>query len=75
MGFFSETSKNKFVHIALQQVFSLVREMKGIAYLQKYFERNGLEIVIVGHNDFYSQRNKVNVIDFPTQNPVDGDCY
>lgn len=52
------TSKNKFVHLALQHTFSLAIEIKGLAAIQKTLA-NGLDVTIVGDNDFYSQRAKV----------------
>ena len=54
----TSTSKNKFVHLALQHTFSLAVEIKGLAAIQKTLA-NGIDIIIVGDNDFYSQRAKV----------------
>ncbi|KAF8577737.1 phosphomevalonate kinase [Ramaria rubella] len=48
-------SKNKFVQLAIQTVLLLVYEMKGPFSLETYTSR-GLDITIVGDNDFYSQR-------------------
>jgi phosphomevalonate kinase len=45
------TSKNKFVHLALQHTLSLAVEIKGLAAIQKTLA-NGLDITIVGDNDF-----------------------
>ncbi|EJD03369.1 Phosphomevalonate kinase [Fomitiporia mediterranea MF3/22] len=50
--------KNKFVFIALQLTLRLVAELKGLAHLKSVFE-HGLDITIVGGNDFYSQRAKL----------------
>jgi hypothetical protein len=46
------------VHLALQHTFSLAVEIKGLAAIQKTLAK-GLDITIVGDNDFYSQRAKV----------------
>ncbi|KAI5117107.1 hypothetical protein M0805_008226 [Coniferiporia weirii] len=51
-------SKNKFVYIALQKTLCLVCEVKGVAHLRSALQ-NGLDITIVGGNDFYSQRAKL----------------
>jgi phosphomevalonate kinase len=45
------------VHLALQHTFSLAVEIKSPAAIQKTLT-NGLDITIVGDNDFYSQRAK-----------------
>ena len=45
------------MHLALQHTFSLAVEIKGLAAVQKNLA-NGLDITIVGDNDFYSQRAK-----------------
>lgn len=52
------TSKNKFVHLALQKTIALVVELRGAAQIQEALKQ-GLDIAIVGDNDFYSQRAKV----------------
>jgi phosphomevalonate kinase len=52
------TSKNKFVHLALQKTLGLAVEAKGEKSVQASLEA-GLDIAIVGDNDFYSQRAKV----------------
>lgn len=54
----NRTSKNKFVYIALQQTLKLVSEIKGFSHLKDALS-NGLDVTIVGGNDFYSQRAKV----------------
>ena len=46
------------MHLALQHTLSLAVEIKGVAAIQKALA-NGLDITIVGDNDFYSQRAKV----------------
>lgn len=51
-------SKNKFVYIALQHTLRLVSEIKGLEHLKDALA-GGLDIAIVGGNDFYSQRAKV----------------
>ncbi|KAF8798715.1 phosphomevalonate kinase [Phlegmacium glaucopus] len=58
------TSKNKFVHLALQHTFALAVEIKGLAAIQKTLA-NGLDITIVGDNDFYSQRTKLESLGLP----------
>ncbi|EIN11828.1 Phosphomevalonate kinase [Punctularia strigosozonata HHB-11173 SS5] len=50
-----EDSKNKFVHLALQRTLALAIELKGVAEIQNKLAP-GLDIAIVGDNDFYSQR-------------------
>ena len=52
------SSYNKFVQIALEKSLRLTTELKGSTYLEGCLNA-GLDIVIVGDNDFYSQRNKV----------------
>ncbi|KIJ39909.1 hypothetical protein M422DRAFT_257232 [Sphaerobolus stellatus SS14] len=48
-------AKNKFVNLAVQKVLTLVVEVKGASFLSSNLEQ-GLDITIVGDNDFYSQR-------------------
>lgn len=57
MAIFS-TSKNKFVHLALQNTIGLASELKGEQHVKDALKA-GAEIVILGDNDFYSQRAKV----------------
>lgn len=52
------TSKNKFVHIALQSTIQLVSEIIGADSVNATLS-HGLDIAIVGDNDFYSQRAAV----------------
>lgn len=52
------TSRNKFVHLALQSTIALATEIKGRASVKDALSQ-GLDIAIVGNNDFYSQRAKV----------------
>lgn len=52
------TNKNKFVHLALQKTIALSVEAKGSDSVLSSL-KNGLDIAIVGDNDFYSQRVKV----------------
>ncbi|KAL0576662.1 phosphomevalonate kinase [Marasmius crinis-equi] len=49
------SSKNKFVHLALQNTISLACEARGTSAISEILSQ-GLEIAIVGDNDFYSQR-------------------
>lgn len=51
----SSSSKNKFVHLAIQRTLSLALEIRGANALKDALS-NGLDIAIVGDNDFYSQR-------------------
>ena len=50
-------ARNKFVFIALDITLCLIGELKGSAHLKKTLAQ-GLDITIVGGNDFYSQRAK-----------------
>ncbi|KIO32266.1 hypothetical protein M407DRAFT_112172 [Tulasnella calospora MUT 4182] len=50
--------KNKFVQLALERVLFLAIEKVGYQLL-KVATDQGLEIIIVGDNDFYSQRNQL----------------
>lgn len=58
------TSKNKFVHLALQSTISLACEVKGVFAVKEALCR-GLDIAIVGDNDFYSQRAKLASLNLP----------
>ena len=51
-------TKNKFVHLALQRTLALGVELVSAGTLQNALGR-GLDITIVGDNDFYSQRAQV----------------
>ncbi|KAH7923401.1 Phosphomevalonate kinase [Leucogyrophana mollusca] len=65
-----ETSKapktNKFVHLALQHTLTLALEIHGgdPAVLEKDLS-HGLDIAVVGDNDFYSQRAKLESLGLP----------
>ncbi|KXN90598.1 putative phosphomevalonate kinase [Leucoagaricus sp. SymC.cos] len=48
-------SKNKFVHLAIEKTIKLGIELRGASAIQEAVSR-GLDIAIVGDNDFYSQR-------------------
>lgn len=54
------SSKNKFVHLALQHTLSLAVEIKGVEAIRDALSR-ALDITIVGDNDFYSQRARVSI--------------
>ncbi len=54
----SSSTKNKFVQLALERTLLLVLENKGSKSLNEILSR-GLDITIVGDNDFYSQRAQV----------------
>ncbi|KAH9485393.1 Phosphomevalonate kinase, peroxisomal [Psilocybe cubensis] len=58
------SSKNKFVHLALQHSIALAAEVKGSALVQEILSK-GLDITIVGGNDFYSQRAKLEELGLP----------
>ncbi|KAJ4497135.1 phosphomevalonate kinase [Lentinula lateritia] len=60
----SSTSKNKFVHLALQHTISLACEARGVPAIQDLLAR-GLDIAIVGDNDFYSQRAQLVALNLP----------
>ncbi|KAJ2983906.1 hypothetical protein NUW54_g10581 [Trametes sanguinea] len=60
----SATTKNKFVHLALQRTLSLAAELKSVGTLQNTLSY-GLDIAIVGDNDFYSQRAQLAAQDLP----------
>ncbi|TFK26468.1 Phosphomevalonate kinase [Coprinopsis marcescibilis] len=55
---------NKFVHLALQKTITLAVEAKGTASIASALQ-NGLDIAIVGDNDFYSQRSKLESLGLP----------
>ena len=57
------TSKNKFVHLALQSTIAVAAEITGLASITRTLA-SGIEITVVGDNDFYSQREKVWVVMF-----------
>ncbi|KAG6866347.1 hypothetical protein C0991_005268 [Blastosporella zonata] len=54
----TNTSKNKFVYLALQITLALVVQISGITAVNETLNK-GLDIAIVGDNDFYSQRDKL----------------
>lgn len=56
--FLSSTSKNKFVRLALESTIAVASEISGVASVVKTLS-NGIDIGVVGDNDFYSQREKV----------------
>lgn len=60
----SNTSKNKFVHLALQNTIGLASELKGEQHVKDALKA-GAEIVILGDNDFYSQRAKLDSLNLP----------
>ena len=60
----STGNRNKFVEIALRETFKLAQGLIGVESVQECLKdehgaETGLEIVIVGDNDFYSQRRSV----------------
>ncbi|KAI0745379.1 Phosphomevalonate kinase [Earliella scabrosa] len=60
----STSTKNKFVHLALQRTLALATELKSAGTLQNALA-NGLDITIVGDNDFYSQRAQLTAQNLP----------
>ncbi|KAJ9105869.1 hypothetical protein QFC20_004204 [Naganishia adeliensis] len=63
----SSNGRNKFVEIALQKTVSLIQTMKGETDPSNIFEGiSQLKIVIVGDNDFYSQRRTLESLSLPT---------
>lgn len=58
------SSKNKFVHLALQHTLSLAVEIKGVDAVREALSR-ALDITIVGDNDFYSQRSRLEALGLP----------
>ncbi|KAH9832217.1 ribosomal protein S5 domain 2-type protein [Rhodofomes roseus] len=60
----TSSSKNKFVHLALQRTLSLALEARGTGALQNSLGY-GLDITIVGDNDFYSQRAQLAAKNLP----------
>lgn len=53
-----DSGKNKFVRIALEKTLVLAGELVGTEGVKEALV-GGLEIIIVGDNDFYSQRKQV----------------
>lgn len=53
---------NKFVRIALDKTIRVARELVGDAQVVNDVLEGGLEIVIAGDNDFYSQRAQVRLL-------------
>ncbi|KAG5643155.1 hypothetical protein DXG03_001485 [Asterophora parasitica] len=60
----NNASKNRFVHLALQNTLALASEISGITSVTETLAR-GLDIAIVGDNDFYSQREKLAELNLP----------
>ncbi|EIW63108.1 Phosphomevalonate kinase [Trametes versicolor FP-101664 SS1] len=58
------SSQNKFVHLALQRTLTLAAELKSVGTLQNTLSY-GLDITIVGDNDFYSQRAQLTARNLP----------
>ena len=54
----ASATKNRFVQLALERTLLLAQETQGSAALKERLQ-NGLDIAIVGDNDFYSQRKQV----------------
>ncbi|RDB16968.1 Phosphomevalonate kinase [Hypsizygus marmoreus] len=60
----TNATKNKFVHLALQKTIALAAEISGIESVNKTLSK-GIDISIVGDNDFYSQREKLASLGLP----------
>ncbi|KAL0066272.1 phosphomevalonate kinase [Marasmius tenuissimus] len=58
------SSKNKFVHLALQNTLALAGEARGVKKISEILSK-GLDITIVGDNDFYSQRAQLEALGLP----------
>ncbi|KAF5321229.1 hypothetical protein D9619_001788 [Psilocybe cf. subviscida] len=56
--------RNKFVHLALQHSLALAAEIKGLSTVRQSLS-GGLDITIVGDNDFYSQRAQLESLGLP----------
>ncbi|KAG8981541.1 phosphomevalonate kinase [Tulasnella sp. JGI-2019a] len=61
----SNASKNKFVQLAIERVLFLSLQISGIQAARQATAQ-GLEIVIVGDNDFYSQRGQLAAMKLPS---------
>ncbi|KAJ9117552.1 hypothetical protein QFC22_004402 [Naganishia vaughanmartiniae] len=62
----SGNGKNKFVEIALQKTLALIQALKGQPQADSIIHQgSNLEIVIVGDNDFYSQRQALEALSLP----------
>ncbi|KAJ3768665.1 phosphomevalonate kinase [Lentinula raphanica] len=59
----NNTSENKFVHLALQHTIALACEAHEDT--TKQLLTGGLDIAIVGDNDFYSQRAQLDALNLP----------
>ncbi|KAL0564316.1 phosphomevalonate kinase [Marasmius crinis-equi] len=60
------SSKNKFVHLALQNTLSFAGEVRGVKEIASVLSSSkGLDITIVGDNDFYSQRAQLESLNLP----------
>ncbi|THV05033.1 phosphomevalonate kinase [Dendrothele bispora CBS 962.96] len=57
-------SKNKFVHLALQNTIFVACEVKGVQAVKEKLAQ-GLDVAIVGDNDFYSQRAQLTALGLP----------
>ncbi|KAJ7045529.1 phosphomevalonate kinase [Mycena alexandri] len=60
----TNASKNKFVHLALQNILSLACEIKGESHVRSSLS-SGFDVCIVGDNDFYSQRAQLASLGLP----------
>ncbi|KAJ7770232.1 ribosomal protein S5 domain 2-type protein [Mycena maculata] len=60
----TNATNNKFVHLALQNILALACEMKGAAHVGSKLS-SGIDISIVGDNDFYSQRAQLASLGLP----------
>ncbi|KAF7288656.1 Ferrochelatase, mitochondrial [Mycena chlorophos] len=60
----TNTTQNKFIYLALQNTISLSVEIKGAVYIQSLLTP-GVDVSIVGDNDFYSQRAQLASLNLP----------
>ncbi|KAG8970325.1 phosphomevalonate kinase [Tulasnella sp. 419] len=61
----SNTSKNKFIQLALERVLMLAAELKGLDAVWELI-KPGVDITIAGDNDFYSQRAQLEASRLPS---------
>jgi phosphomevalonate kinase len=52
------------VHLAIAQTLQVIKELKGIDSVRSGVSK-GLDIAILGHNDFYSQRAQLEKLELP----------
>ncbi|KAG8907936.1 phosphomevalonate kinase [Tulasnella sp. 403] len=58
-------TKNKFIQLAIERVLFIAIEVRGSQNLRQATAQ-GLDIIIVGDNDFYSQRGQLAALNLPS---------